>query len=270
VGFADPILSAGLTLTHTGARELAYTILELDRSEHDPAWLKQHFEATQQKRVKQHIRFADFWYAANGQFTEIQELCQQIARDAGMDFTPRSAWRWFAQGGFTNDVTGQTGCGGFDLGAVKQIAQRLTKSPSKWLLNDYNVFKLNLLGAEEHAIPVYEQGRIHSAKAWTRGGRRLTATGMFGTLVELLKSASDAATIFRTLQAAAAEQLVEQHRHIGMQHALQSLEVMVTDGWVTAKLDPSKPKIVMTTPDEGRFIHKNTEDASTARRPRTA
>ena len=34
-GFADPILSAGLTLTHTGARELAYIILAIDRGEHD-------------------------------------------------------------------------------------------------------------------------------------------------------------------------------------------------------------------------------------------
>ena len=28
-GFADPILAAGMTLAHTGARELAYTILAL-------------------------------------------------------------------------------------------------------------------------------------------------------------------------------------------------------------------------------------------------
>src|SRR5262249_55617710 len=28
-GFADPILSAGMTLTHTGARELAYTLIAL-------------------------------------------------------------------------------------------------------------------------------------------------------------------------------------------------------------------------------------------------
>jgi flavin-dependent dehydrogenase len=34
-GFADPILAAGMTLAHTGARELAYTILALEQEKHD-------------------------------------------------------------------------------------------------------------------------------------------------------------------------------------------------------------------------------------------
>jgi len=39
-GFADPILAAGLTLAHKGARDLAYTILELDKGEIEDAWLR--------------------------------------------------------------------------------------------------------------------------------------------------------------------------------------------------------------------------------------
>jgi flavin-dependent dehydrogenase len=60
-GFADPILAAGLTLTHVGARELAYTILALDEKQHDGEWLKSHYQMNQQKRVRQHMRFAEFW-----------------------------------------------------------------------------------------------------------------------------------------------------------------------------------------------------------------
>lgn len=52
--FADPILSAGLTLTHVGARELAYTILSLEREEFDPAWLKRHYNLNQRRRIHQH------------------------------------------------------------------------------------------------------------------------------------------------------------------------------------------------------------------------
>jgi flavin-dependent dehydrogenase len=39
-GFADQILAAGMTLAHTGARELAYTILALEQQKHDCNWLK--------------------------------------------------------------------------------------------------------------------------------------------------------------------------------------------------------------------------------------
>jgi hypothetical protein len=268
VGFADPILSAGLTLTHTGARELAYTILALDRNEHEPTWLKQHFEIAQQRRVKQHIRFADFWYAANGQFTEIQDLCQQIARDAGMDMSPHAAWRWFAQGGFTNDVTGQTGCGGFDLGAVKQITQRLTRAPARWMLNEYNVFKLNLLGADESTIPTYENGKIRAVPCWTRGEKRLALTGMFATLVELLRRSSHMDVIYRSLESSIQNEFSLQHQRVAMQHCLQTLEVMAADGWVSVKYDKTRPRLALTTPEEGDFIHKNREDATTARRPR--
>ncbi|HUR29404.1 MAG TPA: NAD(P)/FAD-dependent oxidoreductase, partial [Planctomycetota bacterium] len=158
VGFADPILSAGLTLTHTGARELAYTILALDRQEHDARWLKQNFEETQQKRVRQHIRFADFWYAANGQFVDLRENCQKIAKDAGLNLTSNGAWRWLAQGGFTNDFIGQVGIGGYDIACVKQLTQVFTTSPAKWALNDLNVLRLDLLGAKETVIPIYENG----------------------------------------------------------------------------------------------------------------
>src|SRR5579871_3139699 len=55
-GFADPILSAGLTLAQSGSRSLAYTILELDRGKVDAQWLKECYQATQSGRIRNHIR----------------------------------------------------------------------------------------------------------------------------------------------------------------------------------------------------------------------
>jgi hypothetical protein len=49
---------------------------------------------------------------------------------------------------------------------------------------------------------------------------------------------------------------------------LQTLEVMAADGWVSVKYDKTRPRLALTTPEEGDFIHKNREDATTARRPR--
>src|SRR5690606_25526117 len=87
-GFADPILSAGMTLTHTGALELAYTILELDRGEHARAWLLDRYDDLQRRRVLQHMRFAEYWYSANGVFENIRENCTKIAAEAGLKLNP--------------------------------------------------------------------------------------------------------------------------------------------------------------------------------------
>src|SRR5690606_1119685 len=170
-GFADPILSAGLTLTQTGARECAYTILELDRGELDSSWLRQHYDLNQRARIRQHIRFADFWYAANGQLTDLQDHCAEIAREAGVRMWPQQAWRWRAQGGFANDVVGQAGIGGLDLAGVKQVTQLLTDKDVAWQASQYNVFKLNLKGAQEEMIPVYKEGRIQATPCLVKGDR---------------------------------------------------------------------------------------------------
>lgn len=42
-------------------------------------------------------------------------------------------------------------------------------------------------------------------------------------------------------------------------HLLQALEVMLEDGWVRGKRDPTRPGIDLTTPDEGVKIHTNRE-----------
>ena len=172
-GFADPVLAAGLTLTHTSARELAYVLLELFRGELDGTWLREQYDVTQRQRIHQHIRFADFWYANNGQFTDLQEQCADIAKEAGLKMSPGAAWTWLAQGGFTHDILGQSGIGGLDLAGVKQITQLFSNKKAHWLLNQYNVFKLNLRNAEESYVPNFAEGRIERVKCYLKGDRRL-------------------------------------------------------------------------------------------------
>lgn len=256
-GFADPILSAGLTLTHTGARELAYTILELDRGQHDAAWLKEQYDYWQRKRVRQHIRFADFWYAANGQFTELQAHCKSIAEEAGLKLTPAAAWRWLAQGGFSNDVVGQAGIGGFDLTGAKQVMQLFTAREAKWELSDYNVLKLDLNRAKEGWIPLYHDGRITRARCWSRGEYRLAVTGMFELLIRCLEQASDISAIYQLLLTTFQAKATPAHVPVLMKHALQCLEVMINEGWVKAKFDPRKPRLELATPSESIMVHPN-------------
>ncbi len=87
-GFADPILSAGMTLAQVGARKVAYSILELERKEVDETWVKSEYTRSHRSNISQHIRFADYWYSANGCFTDLNEYCRQIAKESGLDLTP--------------------------------------------------------------------------------------------------------------------------------------------------------------------------------------
>ena len=84
---------------------------------------------------------------------------------------------------------------------------------------------------------------------------------MFETLVQFLKQASDIATLQKML-AAAFKATLPAHAHIAMHHALQCLEVMVNEGWVTGKLDKKKPRLTLTTPNEGHIVHPNRDSAA--------
>lgn len=256
-GFADPILSAGLTLTQVGARELAYTILALERGELDAAWLKKQYDENQLRRVKQHIRFADYWYAANGQFTDLQEHCSKIAEDSGLKLEPAQAWHWLAQGGFTNDILGQAVIGGFDVSSVKQVAQRLTEQPAEWSVSRFNIFRLNLNGVERGTLPHYDNGRIHQVACYERDGKRLPLIGLFDLLLKLLQKAGDAESLMRLLMAEIQRQVPPDQAKAVLNHAMGVLEVLVSEGWVEASLDLTKSRLTLTTPWDGPLIHTN-------------
>ena len=257
-GFADPILSAGMTLTQVGARELAHVLAELLDSPREERWLKESFGDTQRKRIAQHIKFADFWYASNGIFTELQDYTREIARDAGMDLSSADAFRWLATGGFTTDLPGQVGIGGLDLAGARQTMQRITNtSGNTWQVSKYNRFRLRTLGAQTIKVPVFVDGKIERAKCYVRGNKRLVLQGFFGVLVDLIKRERDLVRIIEGVTALCHAEGKGVDADFYQKQALQALEVMINDGWVEASLDPKRPRIELDTPVEGQLIHTN-------------
>ena len=256
-GFADPILAAGMTLTHTGAREAAYTLLAIldGESGHDSHWLKDQYDNNQRTRIKQHIRFADFWYASNGQFTDLQNHCQEIAESAGLKLTAAEAFRWLAQGGFTNDVIGQAGIGGLDLAATKQITEQFTGEESTWHINQFNVFRLNIDAETRRVIPRYVNGKIQAVECYERGTNRLALVGMYELMFKVLQKYSDIEQIVKAVMGVLKQQLTGSHAKAAFNYAIQALEVMISEGWVDAELDPTKSRLSVSAPQVGGLIH---------------
>ena len=264
LGFADPILAAGLTLAHTGARELGYTLVELlERPQaEDRDWLAQTVSEQQLRRVKQHIKFADFWYAANGQFTDLQDHCTRIAEEAGLKLRPDEAWRWLAQGGFTTDSPVHATAGSFDPGTLKQVQWMLTDRVSDWQVNRFNVYKTATRNAERRTMAVYEDGRIERRECLVKGERVLPLGGWYLAILEAIE---ENGRIDRMM-----ERISRSYGGHGgiagpQQLCIQALEVMITDGWVIGRLDKKVPRLTVKPADEESiFVHWNRDDAPQA------
>jgi len=249
-GFADPILSAGLTLAQVGASELACTILELYRAQHSAEWLKRYYDLNQRQRVRQHIRFADFFYAANGQFTELREHCSQIARESGLTLSPDEAWRWLSTGGFTNETIGRPGIAGFDLDSARQINDMLCGASSRWAAGGHNVFRLRLEGATLQQVPVYHEGRISKASCYVRGDFRLPLTGVYGMLIQILSRSSAIGDVLSDLVTMLKARYPVDQAKLLIRQTMQALEVLTQEGWVEARLDPRRPRLSLQTPTD--------------------
>ncbi|MCA9311078.1 MAG: tryptophan 7-halogenase [Phycisphaerales bacterium] len=255
LGFADPVLAAGLTLTHSCGRHCAYTLLELFRGELDSAWLKKEYGDLQCKKVIQHMRFAEYWYSANGCFSDLQAFCSEIAKDAGLKLSPTAAFRWLSNGGLDDEI-GQAIIGGFDVAGLKQVQWRFSEESKEveYLISGKNVFKLNLQNAKKIKIPVLKDGRIRQADGYERQGKILARTGAYELIIEALEAHSDVEKIVQHLKtrlygAASADGA------FALQQAMQALEVMVSDYWVFASVNKKKPVLNMHTPKEGQYIY---------------
>jgi flavin-dependent dehydrogenase len=253
-GFADPILSAGLTLTQTGARELAYAIMELDRGEHDRNWLLERYNELQIRRVRQHMKFAEFWYSANGLFENVRDNCIRIADSSGLSLTREDAFYWLSTGGLGDDVPGQVGIGACDLSAVKQIIHRFTPGEGKWKIDGKNVFKLNLAGADETTVGYLKDGRIHRVPCYVRGERKLPVVGVQGNLIRALEKHSAVDKIIPEVMRAYAKEPKE-HQQIWLNHTVQVLEVMANNYWVNCEFKKGKPALNVHTPLEGQIVY---------------
>lgn len=259
-GFADPILAAGLTLTHTGARELAYVINDLFQNPDDADWLKESYEELQLRRIRQHIRFADFWYAANGQFTDLKDHCAQIAKESGIRMTPEAAWRWLAQGGFTNEGISKPGIGTCDIPSLKQVLWVLTDKQGDYELNKMNVLKLNTRNAEKKMIPMFVEGKIERHECWVRGQNQLPLVGYFKLLVDLLseKNEMEISELYKRVENTYAGGGTGHQSPLKL--AIQALEAMVNEGWVKGHLDKKKQRLNLNRPEENDYVHWNREE----------
>ncbi len=256
-GFADPILAAGLTLTHTGAKELAYTLIELDIGEHDPAWLVSRYDELQRNRISQHHRFAEYWYSANGIFEDIRENCAEIAKEAGLDLNPDEAFRWLSTGGFADDTPGRVGVGGFDITSLKHTMQWLSGETANWQISGKNVFKLNLKGAEKKTVAHLENGRITPVPCYVRAGKKLVIEGLQSYVIEALRKHSSIDQIFKHVRASYSGSSGAQSIDNTI---LQVLEALTAERWVQCSVRKGKPLLIIDPQEKNGFICEHRED----------
>lgn len=240
-GFADPILSAGVTMAQIAAQQAAYTILEMDRGKMKKSWLQESFTSRQTRRIKTHIRFADYWYTANEQFSDLQAFTSTLAKDIGLELAPDKAWAWIAQGGFIDEDL-RCGMGGFSLGSIKAMNNKLGDFGEDSPFDKYNVFKLDLSGASYKERAHYHNGRVTPSMSYTRGERVLPVDGAYEVVVNLLQRTSDFGELLENLQLAIEHQISDPTiRESSYKNAVQILEAMITDGWIQCDFDPSQP-----------------------------
>ncbi|MCU0317584.1 MAG: tryptophan 7-halogenase [Fimbriimonadaceae bacterium] len=259
-GFADPILAAGMTLAHSQARETAYSILSIEFGKLDPDWVKSSYCRANRQRIRQHIRFADFWYSANSHFTELKEHCSDIAREAGLELEADKAFQWLGTGGFIHDQVDYPTVATFPLGTIKHLAQALTADRANWKSNSFTRFKLNLEGAERTHLPVYREGRIYKVPCLQRQGKTLPQAGIFRAVIIALDQGTTAPEVMQGIYRYYAENREYSSPTEGAYHAVQALELMVQDGWITGSYDPSIPPIGLAVATEDAFIHPNRDN----------
>lgn len=245
-GFADPILAAGMNIAHSAARDLAFTILELFRGEKDGQWLRERYCSRHRQNINQHIRFAQFWYASNGQFTDLKQHCQKIAREAGLKLSPDKAWQWLSQGGFIAEKPGHAALGSVDLTIGKAIAERLDGGARKasWKIEKYNRFTLNVEGAKRFQIGVPNQGRIDQFPAYQRDDSTLPLVGPVDVIVRAVRAGAGWNDLIKSIKDAASAVGIQPENHSGFtMNCLGALEALVAEGWIKAKFDPKSPKL---------------------------
>lgn len=253
-GFADPILSAGVSMAQIGARQAAYTMLEMDRKTLEPSWLKEQFSKRQIRRIKTHISFADYWYTANAQFTDLKEFTAELAKANGLELSPDKAWRWLAQGGFIDeDLT--VGAGGWNLISIRTSSGFLTDLAASSPLEENNVLTLDIQGATWQDGAAYGNGRVIKAPCYVRDGKTLPLRGPFGILVKLLEQERRLPRIVEMMERMAKDRAGESAAMTFLTKLPEAIEGMIRDGWINASYDPALPRAELV--QHGASFHLN-------------
>lgn len=240
-GFADPILSGGMTLAQSSARDAAYTILAIRARDHEPAWLKTHYNDQNRNRIRQYIRFADFWYSFNGQFTDLEQITTDIAKDAGFKLNAADAFRWLSLGGFNTEDWFLPGIGNLDFVGAKEVMRMIAgEEASGWNINKFTHLKLNLVGAKKEFIPVCNRGKIQKFEAYVRNGKTLPLSGLFGIVLDVMKSEQHRGKIeqaFKVRATMGPKATMGIGPGLFEQQCMATLETMLLDNWITGRVE---------------------------------
>jgi len=242
-GFADPILSAGMALAHGTGREVAYSILELERGELDGNWIRERYDTRTRRAIGQHIRFAQYWYSVNARFTDLKDECKAIAREGGLALSPIQAWRWLAQGGFANHSLHNPQLGSFDVFSARFLVELFAGRDSLMSIESVNELSLNLHGATKRAVGDLRGGRIALVDCYAKGDMILPLTAPYTTIMAALERTSDAAEVFESLKRQVGAQIEPAKRQVVFGFHLQALEVMLNEGWIVGKVNKKRPFI---------------------------
>ncbi len=261
-GFADPILSAGMSLAHAGAREVAYAILALDGAEYEPEWIKSQYCINHRGHIRQHIRFADYWYTARGVFPDLREHARTIAGDAGFEMTPEEAWQWLGQGGFI-DSAGGTDIGFFGSLATKKLISSFTGGEIYYEIEGKTHFRLDLEDAERDWVAELSDGKITRYRAYRRGQKLLPMVKAMGWIAGYLKQERTFPEIEQGARAhAMAGNLTKEQYFFFWSQVIKSLETLVTAGWVlTREVDGATPSPRFNA-DIDQMLHPNRDVSS--------
>ena len=231
-GFADPILSAGITLAISGARKVAYSIKEFESKTRDPGWIRSEYNRTHRANIKSHIRFADYWYRANKKFPELEEYCSQIAKDSGLSLEPTAAFQWIATGGFTDDYSDAPSLGTYKLSSVKTIIGQFTGETPEWQVLNLERLKLNLEGAERIQTAVYREGRIKVKDSYVRGDTSLVVDAFYRHAVMALSAESETPKVADLIRKWIMARLPAMSKREASQITVEVLEAMYVQGWI--------------------------------------
>ena len=253
-GFADPILAAGLTITQAGAREAAFTILEIERGT-NAELLKRLYSERQRTVLNTHIRFADYWYSANAQFVDLQAHVAEIARESGLDLSPEKAWAWLAQGGFIDTEDGAS-LATFSPEAMMAVGQKLSDLPAARAIESCNVFTLKKRPVDRKFLPTYAGGRVRPLLVFKKDGKHWPMRYPFDAIYHALRASSRLSDLLASFKAVV-EKFPEEQRGLEGFRIMLSLETLIRDGWVDASYDPEQG--LMKPYQVNEMVHWHTE-----------